>query len=160
MLNDTKLKKLKPMEKAYRIADQGGLCIEVRSTGTKLWRVRYRYAGKASMISLGEYPIVSLAEARQKQDEIKSLLANNIDPAVHRQQEKAAMLCDENSFEAIAKEYAADRLKDKSQTYIDAFHRAMEKDIYKVIGHKNIKDVTSADVLKICLLYTSPSPRD
>ncbi len=62
---------------------------------------------------------------------------------------KAALLCDENSFEAIAKEYAADRLKDKSQTYVDAFHRAMEKDIYKVIGHKNIKDVTSADVLKI-----------
>ncbi len=149
MLNDTKIKKLKPMEKAYRIADQGGLCIEVRSTGTKLWRVRYRFAGKASMISLGEYPIVGLAEARQKQEEIKALLANNIDPAAHRQQEKAALLCDENSFEAIAKEYVANRLQDKSQTYIDAFHRAMEKDIYKVIGRKNIKDVTSADVLKI-----------
>lgn len=150
MLNDTKLKKLKPMDKPYRIADQGGLCIEVRSTGTKLWRVRYRFAGKASMISLGEYPIIGLAEARQKQEEIKTLLANNIDPAVHRVQQKLDLNnIDKNSFAIIANEYASERLSEKSQTYIDAFHRSMEKDVFDIIGHKNIKDVTSADVLKI-----------
>lgn len=150
MLNDTKLKKLKPMDKPYRIADQGGLCIEVRSTGTKLWRVRYRFAGKASMISLGEYPIIGLADARQKQEEIKTLLANNIDPAAHRQQQKLDLNnIDKNSFAIIASEYAAERLREKSQAYIDAFHRSMEKDVFHIIGHKNIKDVTSADVLKI-----------
>lgn len=150
MLNDTKLKKLKPMDKPYRIADQGGLCIEVRSTGAKLWRVRYRFAGKASMISLGEYPIIGLADARQKQEEIKTLLANNIDPAAHRQQQKLDLNnIDKNSFAIIANEYAAERLREKSQTYVDAFHRSMEKDVFSVIGHKNIKDVTSADVLKI-----------
>lgn len=150
MLNDTKLKKLKPMDKPYRIADQGGLCIEVRSTGTKLWRVRYRFAGKASMISLGEYPIIGLADARQKQEEIKTLLANNIDPAAHRQQQKLDLNnIDKNSFAIIANEYASERLSEKSKTYIDAFHRSMEKDVFHIIGHKNIKDVTSADVLKI-----------
>ncbi len=119
MLNDTKIKKLKPMDKPYRIADQGGLCIEVRSTGAKLWRVRYRFAGKASMISLGEYPIIGLAEARQKQEEIKTLLANNIDPAAHRQQQKLDLNnIDKNSFAIIANEYAAERLREKSQTYI------------------------------------------
>lgn len=138
------------MDKPYRIADQGGLCIEVRSTGAKLWRVRYRFAGKASMISLGEYPIIGLADARQKQEEIKTLLANNIDPAVHRQQQKLDLNnIDKNSFAIIANEYASERLREKSQTYIDAFHRSMEKDVFGVIGHKNIKDVTSADVLKI-----------
>lgn len=138
------------MDKPYRIADQGGLCIEVRSTGAKLWRVRYRFAGKASMISLGEYPIIGLADARQKQEEIKALLANNIDPAVHRQQQKLDLNnIDKNSFAIIANEYAENRLSEKSQTYIDAFHRSMEKDVFGVIGHKNIKDVTSADVLKI-----------
>lgn len=138
------------MDKPYRIADQGGLCIEVRSTGAKLWRVRYRFAGKASMISLGEYPIIGLADARQKQEDIKTLLANNIDPAAHRQQQKLDLNnIDKNSFAIIANEYAAERLREKSQTYIDAFHRSMEKDVFGVIGHKNIKDVTSADVLKI-----------
>lgn len=138
------------MDKPYRIADQGGLCIEVRSTGAKLWRVRYRFAGKASMISLGEYPIIGLADARQKQEDIKTLLANNIDPAAHRQQQKLDLNnIDKNSFAIIANEYAAERLREKSQTYIDAFHRSMEKDVFGVIGPKNIKDVTSADVLKI-----------
>lgn len=150
MLNDTKIKKLKPMDKSYRIADQGGLCIEVRSTGTKLWRVRYRFAGKASMISLGEYPFIGLAEARQKQEEIKTLLVNNIDPAAHRQQQKLDLHnIDKNSFAIIANEYATERLSEKSQSYIEAFHRSMEKDIFGIIGHKNIRDVTSADVLKI-----------
>ena len=134
------------MDKSYRIADQGGLCIEVRTTGTKLWRVRYRFAGKASMISLGEYPIIGLAEARQKQEEIKTLLANNIDPAAHRQQQKLDLNnIDKNSFAIIANEYAAERLREKSQTYIDAFHRSMEKDVFGVIGHKNIKDVTKCN---------------
>ena len=138
------------MDKPYRIADQGDLCIEVRSTGAKLWRVRYRFAGKASMISLGEYPIIGLADARQKQEDIKTLLANNIDPAAHRQQQKLDLNnIDKNSFAIIANEYAAERLREKSQTYIDAFHRSMEKDVFGVIGPKNIKDVTSADVLKI-----------
>ena len=150
MLNDTKIKKLKPLDKSYRIADQGGLCIEVRSTGTKLWRVRYRFAGKASMISLGEYPFIGLAEARQKQEEIKTLLVNNIDPAAHRQQQKLDLHnIDKNSFAIIANEYATERLSEKSQSYIEAFHRSMEKDIFGIIGHKNIRDVTSADVLKI-----------
>ena len=65
MLNDTKIKQLKPRDKMYRVADHSGLCLEVRTNGTKLWRFRYRFLGKASMISLGEYPIVSLAVARQ-----------------------------------------------------------------------------------------------
>ena len=81
MLNDTKIKQLKPTEKMYRIADHSGLCIEVRPNGSKLWRFRYRFLGKASMLSLGEYPVVSLAAARQKVLEQKALLDQNIDPA-------------------------------------------------------------------------------
>jgi len=64
MLNDTKLRGLKPKAAVYRIADANGLTIEVRPTGAKLWRYRYRHAGKASMATLGEYPAVSLLEAR------------------------------------------------------------------------------------------------
>ncbi|WP_253910814.1 MULTISPECIES: Arm DNA-binding domain-containing protein [unclassified Stenotrophomonas] len=56
MLTDTKLRSLKPREDAYRVADTNGLCIEVRPSGAKVWRYRYRHAGKASMITLAEYP--------------------------------------------------------------------------------------------------------
>jgi hypothetical protein len=56
MLTDIKLRKLKPRATVYRKADAAGLCIEISPSGAKLWRHRYRYNGKASMLSLGEYP--------------------------------------------------------------------------------------------------------
>lgn len=76
MLTDTQIRSLKPREKTYRIADHNGLCIEVRPSGSKLWRYRYRFDGKASMLSLGEYPNVSLSEARKARDEAKQLIFN------------------------------------------------------------------------------------
>ena len=72
MLTDTKLRALKPRESVFRIADAGGLCVEVRPTGSRLWRFRYRYSGKARMLALGEYPTVSLMEARSKRDEARA----------------------------------------------------------------------------------------
>ena len=74
MLNDTKLRTLKPTEKLYRITDFDGLCIEVKPTGKKFWRFRFRYLDKALMMTLGEYPIVGLAEARRLRDDAKTLL--------------------------------------------------------------------------------------
>jgi integrase len=79
-LNDTKIKSLKAKEKTYRIADSDGLSLEVRTNGNKYWRFRYRFAGKANMLTLGQYPTVSLADARKRKEEAKQLLINNIDP--------------------------------------------------------------------------------
>jgi hypothetical protein len=58
MLTDTKLRTLKAKAKLYRVADTNGLCIEVRTNGARIWRYRYRYAGKASLLGLGNYPTV------------------------------------------------------------------------------------------------------
>ena len=64
MLTDTKLRSLKLRDSAYRVADTNGLCIEIRPTGAKVWRYRYRYAGKASIVTMAEYPTMGLSEAR------------------------------------------------------------------------------------------------
>lgn len=106
MLNDTKIKQLKPKEKMFRVADHSGLCLEVRPNGSKLWRYRYRFLGKASMISLGEYPVVTLAQARQKVTDQKALLDQNIDPAKFKQEEKEkAKTQSENLFRQVALEW-------------------------------------------------------
>ena len=68
MLTDTKLRTLKPRTGAYRLADTNGLCIEVRPSGAKVWRYRYRHAGNASIITMAEYPAMSLGEARAERD--------------------------------------------------------------------------------------------
>lgn len=72
MLTDTKLRSLKPRDSGYRLADTNGLCIEVRSAGAKVWRYRYRYrdAGKASIVTVAEYPAMSLSDARAERDRL------------------------------------------------------------------------------------------
>lgn len=150
MLSDAKIKALKPKEKMYRVLDAERLYIEVRPTGKKVWRLKYTLQGKEGTISLGEYPTVSLAEARKKKDENKILLKDGVNPAHDKKNKKLEKLtASENTFKAIAEEYIVEGMKYRSQEYIDQFKRYMEKDIYKVIGHKPIKEVTSADVLNI-----------
>ena len=61
MLTDQKIKSCKAKDKMYRIADTNGLALEITSKGAKHWRYRYRFNGKATMTSLGTYPLISLA---------------------------------------------------------------------------------------------------
>lgn len=134
----------------YRILDAERLYIEVRPSGTKIWRIKYTFNGKEGTLSLGEYPSVSLLEARRKKDEIKAMLASGINPSENRKEEKIKKTNEnKNTFKAIADEYFEDKLKNRSTNYQDAYLRAMEKDIFPIIGKKAINKVTSADVLEI-----------
>lgn len=92
MLTDTKLRTLKAKAKLYRVADTNGLCIEVRTNGARIWRYRYRYAGKASMVGLGEYPAVPLTEARAERDRLRLLVKGGGNPAHLARAERAAKL--------------------------------------------------------------------
>lgn len=150
MLSDTKIKSLKPKEKMYRVLDAERLYIEVRPSGKKIWRFKYTLNGKEGTVSFGEYPIVSLAEARKKKDESKALLKDDINPVDNKKKKKIeAITATTNTFKAVAEEYALEQMKYKSEDYIEQFKRSMRKDIYKVIGHKPVKDVNSSDVLTI-----------
>jgi Arm DNA-binding domain len=82
MLTVMKLGALKPRAAIYRVADGAGLCVEVRPDGGRSWRYRYRFAGNARMLSLGTYPQVSLAQARTRRDEARSVLQAGLDPSV------------------------------------------------------------------------------
>ncbi|WP_336014784.1 tyrosine-type recombinase/integrase [Acinetobacter pittii] len=149
-LTDAKIKTLKPQEKVYRLLDADRLYIEVRPTGVKVWRLKYVLNGKESSMSLGEYPSVTLADARQLKDEVRAKLAKGIDPVDSRKKERQAMQGKvANTFDNIAKEYLEQRLNNKSDIYKTSFITSLKKDISPVIGKKDVKDVTAADVLKI-----------
>lgn len=79
-LTDIKVKTAKPMDKAYKLADGGGMYLLVKPNGSKYWRLKYRFVGKEKMLSIGVYPDVSLADARQKRDEARKILAAGGDP--------------------------------------------------------------------------------
>jgi hypothetical protein len=79
-LTDTKVKKLKPAEKPRRYTDGGGMYLEVRANGSKLWRYAYRYDGRRKLLALGSYPDVSLSEARRRHQETRKQLAQGSTP--------------------------------------------------------------------------------
>lgn len=148
MLSDAKIKTLKPREKMYRLLDAERLYIEVRPSGKKIWRFRYVLNGKEGSVSFGEYPTISLHQARQLKCDAQSKLAKQLNPSEEKKKEKVISVS-ETVFKDIAKEYAEEHLSSCSKRYVDHFHTSMKKDIFKVIGNKEINSVTSADVLTI-----------
>ena len=86
--NDSYFRHLKADEKDYRRSDGGGLFMLVIKTGSKLWRCAYSFDAKQKLLAIGQYPVVSLADARTKRDNAKRLLADSIDPSVERKAER------------------------------------------------------------------------
>jgi len=80
-LSDLTIKTAKQGTKPIRLSDSGGLYLEVAPSGGKLWRLKYRFGGKEKRLALGKYPEVGLKEARERRDEARKLLANEIDLA-------------------------------------------------------------------------------
>jgi len=108
LLTDTACRNAKPKEKPYKLADGSGLFLLVNVNGSKWWRLRYTFDSKEQMLSLGTYPDVILKTARDRRDQYRQQIAEGINPAALRQQEKrqGADLAAE-SFEAIAREWYA-----------------------------------------------------
>ena len=104
-LTDIAIRTAKPTDKPYKLADGGGLYVEVYPTGGKLWRLKYRFGGKEKRLSFGAYPVVSLKDARERRDNAKRLLAGGIDPSIERKMQKAATVeRAANSFETVGRE--------------------------------------------------------
>ena len=148
MLTDTKLRALKPREASHRVADSNGLCIEVRPTGAKVWRYRYRYAGKPSIVTMGEYPTLSLMQARAERDKLRALLKGGANPAHVARAERAVQAERANStFGSIGLELLAKRAKEGlSPGSVKRERRLIEKDL------ASISDMPIADVSAPVLL--------
>lgn len=148
MLTDTKLRSLKPRATVYRIADANGLCIEVRPTGAKLWRYRYRLNGKASMASLGEYPLVPLVDARERRDAARKTLAAGVSPVAAEQARRVAQAEKAgNTFAVIAAEYLAQRVKSVSASTGVRERQLAERDLFPALGKVPVAEVTPSALL-------------
>lgn len=105
-LSDIQVKNAKAQEKEYKIFDGGGLYLLVTTSGGRLWRLKYRFSDKEKQLTFGAYPAVSLADARQRREDAKKLLANGVDPGEAKKAQKAAQGDqDANTFEVIAREW-------------------------------------------------------
>lgn len=149
MLNDTQIRKAKPAEKPYKLTDSNGLYIVINPNGSKLWRYRFRIDGKESVFSIGAYPEISLAEAREKRKEARLLVQQGINPAKDRADKKRQNTRqNKNTFQAIAEEYFATKTISKGS--IKAAQSMLERYAYPIIGDTPITKVTPRQIME-CL---------
>lgn len=136
--------------KPRKLTDGEGLYLVLHPNGSKLWRFRYRFAGKENMIALGAFPIVSLADARRKRDEARKLLADGADPAVQRRLDRiAAANSARNTFGLVAEEYLANQEANGAADATMAKLRWMLQDLAKPIAARPIADIAPAEILDL-----------
>lgn len=147
-LTDLKIRTTKATDKPVRLADSGGLMIEIRPNGSKLWRYRYRIAGKASMFAIGDYPTVSLQEARKARDNARDLVKQGINPSQHRQENKQANIeVGKNTFRALAEEFLEKKKSAWSPKYHEQVKRLLAANAYPEFGKLPIRAVDAGHVL-------------
>ncbi|MCZ9211659.1 integrase arm-type DNA-binding domain-containing protein [Escherichia albertii] len=132
-LNDSKIRNLKPSSKRIKLSDSHGLYLLVNPGGSRIWYIKYRFGGKESRVSLGAYPLISLAEALQQRDAIRKLLAQNINPAQQRMDEKA-VTSPEKCFKTVALGWHKTNKK-WSPDYAERILASMNNHIFPAIGH-------------------------
>jgi integrase len=152
-MNIKQIDALKPAEKPYKVADSGGLYLEVSPVGGKAWKLKYRFLGKEKKLSLGRYPVVSLKDARDKRDEAKKVLDSGKDPGAEKKRAKVeAMTAMENTFQTIAEEWAGRHFLNKAPAHKARVVARLEKNIYPYIGAKPVTELTPADILRVIRL--------
>lgn len=149
-LTDTTVRNAKPGVKPVKISDERGLHLMVTPSGGKLWRFRYAFSGKEKLLSLGAYPDVSLAGARDRRDQARKQLANGIDPSEQRKAAKATRAgLAANTFEVIGREWYAKAMADKAETTKQKLLRRLEVDVFPWIGARPVADLLPADLVRI-----------
>lgn len=138
-----------------RYTDDGGLYLEVASSGSKLWRWKYRHDKKERRMALGSYPDVSLADARRERDKGREVLRSGVDPVIARQDAKEAAqaakrVALENNFEAVARAWFEHWKGPKSPRHADYVIRRLEADVFPVLGAKPIGEITAPLLLGMC----------
>ena len=147
-LSDTAVRKAKPEAKSYKMADGGGMYLEVMPTGAKYWRLKYRYGGKEKRLAFGVYPDVSLAQARERRDDARKLLANSTDPSAVKQAQKTSKAeLAENSFEVIAREWFVRHAPNWKENHSSKIIARLEKDVFPWIGARPIAEIAAPALL-------------
>lgn len=163
-LSDTRIRAAKPQERPYKLSDSGGLHLDVRPTGARLWRYRYRLAGQENTFAIGEYPDISLAEAREARDAARKLVRDGIHPAHQRKVEKLkAQFEGKNTFETVAREWLEDRRTHKDAPWAVRTYRQrkgiLEKEFFPTLGSLPLSQVTPAHVYPILKKLEKRAPQ-
>lgn len=149
-LTDTFAKRKQGNGKVQKHSDGGGLFLYITPEGKKSWRLAYRFMGKQKLLVIGPYPAISLKEARERRENAKKLLVDNIDPSTAKQEAKAvAASAAKNSFEALAREWVEKYSGDWTASYKQHVLHRLEDMVFPSIGKRPVKSITAPELLAV-----------
>ncbi|HID9471166.1 TPA: integrase domain-containing protein [Serratia liquefaciens] len=151
-LTHTEVQKAKALEKDLTLHDGDGLFLLVKTTGKKLWRFRYLRPGTSSrtMVSLGAYPALSLADARQIRAEKLAILARGIDPQAKEAAEaEQQQIAQESIFLNVAKQWFALKQASVSTKHAEDIWRSLQKDILPSIENVPVQDIKARLLIQV-----------
>ncbi len=140
-LSDGEIKRAKPKDKDYKLYDGNGLILVVRKSGKKIFKARFKINKKESEKTLGEYPIISLAKARERNLDIKRLISDGINPNEKAKED------DKNTFNDVSSLYFEFKKSDVSDNYLKKQKSRYEYFIKKEIGNKPVDEITKKDII-------------
>lgn len=147
-LTDTQIRTIKPEIRPVKHSDGGGLHLLVSPSGSKLWRLAYRFGGKQKTLALGVYPYVSLSRARERREEAKAVLATGIDPAQLAKEEKAKkQAVASNTFSAVADELLAKMEREGRADATLAKTRWLMDMAKDALGSRPVAEISAAEIL-------------
>lgn len=149
-LSDTSIRSIRPSDKVQKVSDGAGLYLHVTSTGSKLWRMAYRFDGKQKTLSFGSYPAVSLKEARARRDDAKVKIANGIDPGAEKKRVKLETATIEReqamTFEVVAREWFERKTVNLTPGYRQQILSRLENHLFPFVGARP-STLEPADIL-------------
>ncbi len=150
MLSETEVRKATTRDKAYKLADSGGLYLHVSPVGGKSWRFDFRAGGRRQTLTLGRYPEFTLKEARDCHFKARQRLAHGGNPAVEKRREKQVAKRDSaHTFQQLAEAWFRVAAVGKSESWRAVNRAWLKNDVYPHIGERSIKEVDPADILDV-----------
>ncbi len=148
-LSDMKVQKAKSKDKPISLFDGGGLYLLITPSGGKLWRFKYRFNNKEKKLAFGSYPEISLQDARQKREDARRLLANNVDPDAVRKAQKQAKTEETETFEVIAREWHTKFTPTWTPGHANTIMCRLERDLFPWIGKHPINQIKAPQLLTV-----------
>lgn len=147
-LTDTQIRQSKPGEKKFRLSDGDGLFLLIQPSGARWWRLDYRLHGRRNTISLGTYPEVSLAAARQRRAEARTQVAAGVDPSHARQQLKVAR-SNGNTFAAVGAEWLDKQRNVFATATLKTATWQLEELVNPWIGNRPVGEIEPPELLAV-----------
>ena len=149
-LTKTECDKLEIKTKAYKKFDGGGLYLEVKPNGSKLWRLKYRFVGKEKRLSFGAYPTITLNQAREKRREAKLLLSEGLDPAeIKKEKIRQTVLDKKNDFYTVALEWFNLKKEEWSERNQEIVLNRLHNDIFPYLKNRPVKKIKPPEILNL-----------